>query len=129
MTAATPRLATSDDAEVITRLLKAFFSHEGREVRHLQQNVEAILCDPGRGFFTLDNRFGSFGNLRLKLGFLHDNYRCYDCFRRFVQFNAGADLQVGNVDRVCGRQIRNIDFDRFRSIRGLAKDLDLAKCL
>jgi GNAT superfamily N-acetyltransferase len=53
MTAATPRLATADDVEVITRLLKAFFSHEGREVRHLQQNVEAILCDPGRGFFTL----------------------------------------------------------------------------
>ena len=52
MTAA-PRLATSDDVEVITRLLKAFFSHEGREVRHLRQNVEAILDDPGRGFFTL----------------------------------------------------------------------------
>ena len=50
---AAPRLATSDDAEVITRLLKAFFSHEGREVRHLRQNVEAILDDPGRGFFTL----------------------------------------------------------------------------
>jgi GNAT superfamily N-acetyltransferase len=53
MTAATPRLATSDDVDVITRLLKAFFSHEGREVVHLRQNVEAILDDPGRGFFTL----------------------------------------------------------------------------
>jgi GNAT superfamily N-acetyltransferase len=53
MTAATPRLATSEDADIITRLLKAFFSHEGREVRHLRQNVEAILDDPGRGFFTL----------------------------------------------------------------------------
>jgi GNAT superfamily N-acetyltransferase len=49
----TTRIATADDAEVITRLLRAFFSHEGGEVRHLRQNVEAILDDPGRGFFTL----------------------------------------------------------------------------
>ena len=49
----TPRIANPDDAAVVTRLLKAFFSHEGREVRHLRQNVEAILYDPGRGFFTL----------------------------------------------------------------------------
>ena len=47
------RIANPDDAAVVTRLLKAFFSHEGREVRHLRQNVEAILYDPGRGFFTL----------------------------------------------------------------------------
>lgn len=53
-----PRLATSDDTDVITRLLQAFFSHEGREVRHLQQNVEAILDDPGRGFFTLAGETG-----------------------------------------------------------------------
>jgi GNAT superfamily N-acetyltransferase len=52
MTAA-PRIATAEDAEVITRLLRAFFSHEGGEVRHLRQNVEAILDDPGRGFFTI----------------------------------------------------------------------------
>ena len=50
---APPRIANPDDAAVVTRLLKAFFSHEGREVRHLRQNVEAILYDPGRGFFTL----------------------------------------------------------------------------
>ncbi|HYX86499.1 MAG TPA: GNAT family N-acetyltransferase [Gaiellales bacterium] len=50
----TTRLATADDVEIVTSLLKAFFSHEGREVRHLRQNVEAILDDPGRGFFTLD---------------------------------------------------------------------------
>jgi ribosomal protein S18 acetylase RimI-like enzyme len=53
VTTATPRIANPDDAATVTKLLKAFFSHEGREVRHLQQNVEAILCDPGRGFFTL----------------------------------------------------------------------------
>jgi len=47
------RIANPDDAAGVTRLLKAFFSHEGREVRHLRQNVEAILYDPGRGFFTL----------------------------------------------------------------------------
>ena len=51
MTTQTPRIANPDDAATITKLLKAFFSHEGRVVRHLQQNVEAILCDPGRGFF------------------------------------------------------------------------------
>jgi len=49
----TPRIANADDAETVTKLLKAFFSHEGRVVRHLQQNVEAILCDPGRGFFMV----------------------------------------------------------------------------
>jgi ribosomal protein S18 acetylase RimI-like enzyme len=47
------RLATTADADVVVRLLKAFFSHEGRVVAHLDQNVEAILADPGRGFFTL----------------------------------------------------------------------------
>ncbi len=48
-----PRIANPDDAAVVTRLLKAFFSHEGRVVAHLEQNVQAILADPGRGFFTL----------------------------------------------------------------------------
>jgi ribosomal protein S18 acetylase RimI-like enzyme len=47
------KLATTADAALVTRLLKAFFSHEGRVVPHLGQNVEAILDDPGRGFFTL----------------------------------------------------------------------------
>ena len=47
------RFACTADAALITRLLKAFFSHEGREVAHLGQNVQAILDDPGRGFFTL----------------------------------------------------------------------------
>src|SRR3954469_21190887 len=47
------RMATTADAALVTRLLKAFFSHEGRVVPHLGQNVEAILDDPGRGFFTL----------------------------------------------------------------------------
>jgi GNAT superfamily N-acetyltransferase len=47
------RLATTADAALVTRLLKAFFSHEGRVVPHLSENVEAILDDPGRGFFTL----------------------------------------------------------------------------
>jgi GNAT superfamily N-acetyltransferase len=47
------RLATENDAPVVTGLLREFFSHEGREVRHLAQNVEAILAHPGRGFFAL----------------------------------------------------------------------------
>ena len=47
------RLADVEDCELVTSLLRAFFSHEGREVRHLQQNVEAILHDPGRGFFMV----------------------------------------------------------------------------
>ncbi len=47
------RLATTADAGLVTGLLKAFFSHEGREVANLSENVEAILADPGRGFFTL----------------------------------------------------------------------------
>ena len=47
------KMATTADAALVTRLLKAFFSHEGRVVPHLGQNVEAILDDPGRGFFTL----------------------------------------------------------------------------
>jgi ribosomal protein S18 acetylase RimI-like enzyme len=47
------RMATTADAALVTGLLKAFFSHEGRVVPHLDQNVEAILADPGRGFFTL----------------------------------------------------------------------------
>jgi GNAT superfamily N-acetyltransferase len=46
-------MATTADAAHVTALLKAFFSHEGRVVPHLDQNVEAILADPGRGFFTL----------------------------------------------------------------------------
>ena len=47
------RMATTADSALVTALLKAFFSHEGREVNHLRQNVEAILYDPGRGFFTV----------------------------------------------------------------------------
>lgn len=47
------RLATPADAEAITRLLRAFFSHEGRVVPELEHNVDTILENPGRGFFTL----------------------------------------------------------------------------
>jgi ribosomal protein S18 acetylase RimI-like enzyme len=47
------RLAGRGDAAVVTGLLREFFSHEGRVVQHLHQNVEAILVDPGRGFFTV----------------------------------------------------------------------------
>jgi len=47
------KLATTADAALVTRLLKAFFSHEGRVVPHLGQNVEAILDDPGRGSVAL----------------------------------------------------------------------------
>ncbi len=47
------RLACAGDGALVTSLLRAFFSHEGRQVPHLEQNVEAILGDPGRGFFTL----------------------------------------------------------------------------
>src|SRR6476646_6923128 len=46
-------MATTADSALVTGLLKAFFSHEGRVVPHLRQNVETILADPGRGFFTL----------------------------------------------------------------------------
>src|SRR4029077_20538000 len=46
-------MATTADSALVTALLKAFFSHEGRVVAHLEQNVQAILADPGRGFFTL----------------------------------------------------------------------------
>jgi GNAT superfamily N-acetyltransferase len=53
VTVAVTRLATASDAALVAKLLRAFFSHEGREVAHLRQNVEAILEDPGRGFFTL----------------------------------------------------------------------------
>ncbi len=53
MTVAVTRLATASDAALVAKLLRAFFSHEGREVAHLRQNIEAILEDPGRGFFTL----------------------------------------------------------------------------
>jgi len=49
----TTRLATGSDAALVAKLLRAFFSHEGREVEHLRQNVAAILDDPRRGFFTL----------------------------------------------------------------------------
>src|SRR5436305_14592011 len=47
------RMATTADSALVTRLLKVFLRHEGRVVGHLGQNVEAILADPGRGFFTL----------------------------------------------------------------------------
>jgi GNAT superfamily N-acetyltransferase len=47
------RLANLSDAGLVTKLLRAFFSHDGRTVEHLEQNVDAILVDPGRGFFTL----------------------------------------------------------------------------
>jgi ribosomal protein S18 acetylase RimI-like enzyme len=48
-----PRIARLADAPLVTRLLRSFFSHEGRVVEHLDQNVDAILVDPGRGFFML----------------------------------------------------------------------------
>ncbi|HUZ85271.1 MAG TPA: GNAT family N-acetyltransferase [Gaiellales bacterium] len=54
----TVRIAGAQDAEVLAALLKAFFSHEGRVVRELTQNVEAILDDPGRGFFALAEDVG-----------------------------------------------------------------------
>ena len=47
------RLAATSDAGVVTGLLREFFSHEGRVVEHLEQNVHAILTDPGRGFFAI----------------------------------------------------------------------------
>jgi GNAT superfamily N-acetyltransferase len=47
------RFASMEDAPLVVKLLKAFFSHEGRDVKHLGQNVQAILDDPGRGFITL----------------------------------------------------------------------------
>jgi ribosomal protein S18 acetylase RimI-like enzyme len=53
MSATSVRLATPADAEVVTGLLRAFFSHEGRVVDELGGNVDAILENPGRGFFTL----------------------------------------------------------------------------
>src|SRR2546421_13114085 len=53
MTELPVRMATTADSALVTALLKAFFSHEGRVVAHLEQNVQAILADPGRGFFTL----------------------------------------------------------------------------
>ena len=66
MTTATPRIANPDDAATVTKLLKAFFSHEGRVVHHLQQNVEAILCDPGRGFFMVaDEAAGATTTIRI----------------------------------------------------------------
>ena len=52
------RMATTADAALVTGLLKAFFSHEGRVVPHLAQNVDAILDDPGRGFFTIADEAG-----------------------------------------------------------------------
>lgn len=54
----TARIACPDDAVEVAGLLKAFFSHEGRVVRELAQNVEAILDDPGRGFFALADDVG-----------------------------------------------------------------------
>jgi GNAT superfamily N-acetyltransferase len=52
------RFARAGDADLVTALLRAFFSHEGRVVPHLEQNVDAILNDPGRGFFTLGDEKG-----------------------------------------------------------------------
>ena len=42
----------------MTELLRAFFSHEGRVVPELGQNVDAILDNPGRGFFTVSDHAG-----------------------------------------------------------------------
>jgi GNAT superfamily N-acetyltransferase len=58
--ASTPavRLATPRDASDVTRLLAEFFSHEGRVVPHLAQNVDAILENPGRGFFAVAGDHG-----------------------------------------------------------------------
>ena len=42
----------------MTELLRAFFSHEGRVVPELAQNVDAILEHPGRGFFTVADHAG-----------------------------------------------------------------------
>ena len=63
------RLATMGDSALVTKLLRSFFSHEGRVVEHLQQNVEAILADPGRGFFTLaDDRGVATTTIRISAG-------------------------------------------------------------
>src|SRR2546423_873420 len=58
--ASTPgvRLATPRDAPDVTRLLAEFFSHEGRVVPQLAQNVDAILENPGRGFFAVAGDHG-----------------------------------------------------------------------
>ena len=47
MSATSVRLATSADADQVTELLRAFFSHEGRVVPGLGGNVDAILEHPG----------------------------------------------------------------------------------
>ena len=52
------RLATPHDARDVTRLLAEFFSHEGRVVPDLAQNVDTILENPGRGFFTVAGAHG-----------------------------------------------------------------------
>ena len=56
--APTVRLATPADLDEVTRLLAEFFSHEGRVVQHLEQNVCAILDNPGRGFFAVAEGHG-----------------------------------------------------------------------
>ncbi len=58
MSATSVRLATSADADQVTELLRAFFSHEGRVVPGLGGNVDAILEHPGRGFFTVSDHAG-----------------------------------------------------------------------
>jgi GNAT superfamily N-acetyltransferase len=52
------RLAGIEDCELVSSLLRAFFSHEGRTVARLTDNVYSILSDPGRGFFTLADEAG-----------------------------------------------------------------------
>src|SRR3954453_17191254 len=46
-------MATTADSALVTGLLKAFFSHEGRVVAKLEQNVEEKLANPVCGVFPL----------------------------------------------------------------------------
>jgi N-acetylglutamate synthase-like GNAT family acetyltransferase len=58
MSATSVRLATPADAGQVADLLRSFFSHEGRVVPELAQNIDTILEHPGRGFFTVADHAG-----------------------------------------------------------------------
>src|SRR5437867_3264398 len=75
-------------------------------------------------------RFSTFlDDLRFEYDFLDDNDRRNNRFRRIMDLNAFTDMQIRYVNAVFGRQVRDINVDRLRSFRRLAKDLYLTHCL
>src|SRR5690606_29974544 len=139
-------VAESDDEPIVVRDLSHSIRRERVRVRAptlscaalfalvLAAGIFAASFSTGLAFGSLalfadDLGFCTLFDLRFELNFLDDDDRSNDRFGGIVDLNAFADLDVGNVCGVLGRQIADIDLDKVRGLCRLAKNLDLTHCL